>query len=275
MPKRPQKFEAKPLAPIVNIAQARSKRAALHPNRKPGIFLAVPSVTGKVHGSIAIAFANVMQSTMLEDCPFRFAVHIEVGKRGPDYARNCIVKTFMQETDFDWLVMVDDDQGMPHNFWQLCMVLDADVVSGLTYCWVANMDPEAMLRVNNYGIDRQDQCFNLLPPPAEVKAPYRVPIVGTGCIAIRRRVFAPKPAGLGLSPFYFTHREDRRVMGGEDINFSVECNRAGFTLAVHPGVWFDHSKELPLSQIAMYYDARHKMEMEGKQTTEQQRVSIG
>ena len=68
---------------------------------------------------------------------------------------------------------------------------------------------------------------------------------------------------------------DRKVQAGEDVNFSVECNRAGFMLAVHPGVRVGHMKELELSQIEQYYQARHKMESEGRQTTEAQRLSIG
>jgi len=88
-------------------------------------------------------------------------------------------------------------------------------------------------------------------------------------------VFAPKPHGVGDTPFYFTHLDDRKVRGGEDINFSVECNRAGFTLAVHPGVWFDHMKEIPLRQIEQYYQARKRMELAGKQPSDAQRLSIG
>jgi hypothetical protein len=34
-------------------------------------------------------------------------------------------------------------------------------------------------------------------------------------------------------------------------------------------------KTLPLGQIETYYQARHKMEMAGKQPTEAQRLSIG
>ena len=239
------------------------------------MFIAVPTVTGRVNFSIAMMFGRVMQSSALQECPFRFTVHIEAAKRGPDYARNCIVRTFMQESDADWLVMIDDDQVVPENFWELCTVNNADIVSALTPVWVCNMDPEAMMRVNNYGLDEKQQCYNLPMPGDEVKQPYRVPILGTGCIAIRRRVFAPKPHGVGDKPFYFTHLPDRKVMAGEDINFSVEANRAGFTLAVHPLVRFDHVKELHLWQVERYYQARKKMEMEGKQTTDAQRLSIG
>ena len=273
--KASRSISAKQPAPIVNIADRRMVRDALQANRKQGVFVAVPTVNGSVNFSIAMLFGRAMASTSVAECPFNFTIHAEVGKRGIDYARNCIVQTFMQESDADWLVMVDADQVVPDNFWQLCMVRDADVVSAVVPVWVANMDPETMLRVNNYGLDAEHRCYNLPIPPPENVQPYRVPIVGTGCIAIRRRVFAPKPAGVGLTPFYFTHLPDRKVQAGEDINFSVEANRAGFVLAVHPGVRVDHMKELSLWQVEAYYNARHKMESEGRSVTDAQRLSIG
>lgn len=268
-------FPAAAPPPIVNIAERRSKRESIQPGRKVGVFVAVPSVSGKVHMSIAIAFARAAASSALPECPFRFGLHVEPAKRNIDYARNCIVRTFLEQTDDDWLVMIDDDQVVPDNFWQLCTVRDADVVSALTPVWVCNMDPEAMLRVNNYGVDAESRCYNLPCPADDVKQPYRVPILGTGCIAVRRRVFAPKPHGVGSTPFYFTFQDDRKVRAGEDINFSVECNRAGFVLAVHPQVRFDHVKELPLWQVETYYRARRKMETEGRQLSDAQRLSIG
>lgn len=272
---RTRSFSPVAPSPIVNIAERRSKRDALQANRKTGVFIAVPTMGGNVNYTIAMMFGRAMASSALQECPFNFTVHMEVGKRGIDYARNCIVQAFLNDSDADWLYMIDDDQCVPDNFWQVCAVKDADVAGAITPVWVANMDPEVMLRVNNYGVDAEHRCYNLPMPDDTVKQPYRVPIVGTGAIAIRRRVFAPKPAGVGVAPFYFTHMPDRKVQGGEDVNFSVDCNRAGFTLAVHPGVRFDHMKALPLGQIAQYYDARHRMEVAGKQTSDLQRLSIG
>jgi hypothetical protein len=262
-------------APIVNIAEKRVLRTALQPGRKQGVFLAVPTVDGNIHFTIGIMFARAMASNAIEACPYHFIAHVEPGKKGIDFARNSIVRTFMEQSDADWLVMIDQDQGVPENFWQLCAVTDADVVSGLTPVWVGNKEPETMLRVNNYGINEKGQCYNLDTPAKDVKQPYRVPVTGTGCIAIRRRVFAPKPHGLGLSPFYFTYEEDRKVRAGEDINFGVNVNRAGFNLCVHPGVRFDHAKLVPLWQVEQYYDARKKMEDAGKTLTQEQRLSIG
>ena len=55
----------------------------------------------------------------------------------------------------------------------------------------------------------------------------------------------------------------------------VECNRAGFVLAVHPGVRFDHTKELALWQVEQYYRTRKAMEIGGKALTDAKRISVG
>jgi hypothetical protein len=268
-------FPAPVPAPIVNIAERRSTREALDAARKVGVLLAVPSLDGDVNFTIAMLFGRAMASSLTPECPYRFNIYTEVGKRGIDYARNCIVKLFLEETDAEWLIMIDRDQVVPDNFWQLCTVKDADVVSAVIPVWVANMDPECMLRVNNYGVDEKHQCYNLPIPGDEIQQPYRVPIVGTGGLAIRRRVFAPRPHGVGDAPFYFTREPNGKIRGGEDINFSVECNRAGFVLAVHPQVRFDHVKAIGLQQVETYYRARKAMELAGKQTTDAQRISVG
>lgn len=271
---RPSLCSAAP-APVVNIAERRSIRESIQPNRKIGVMIAIPTVSGKVNFTLATAFARAAASSGLPECPFRFVLHIEPAKRPIDFARNCIVKTFMNDTDCDWLVMIDEDQVVPDNFWLLCTVKDADVVGAVTPVWVCNMDPEAMLRVNHYGVDSESRCYNLPYPQPDAQAPYRVPIVGTGCIAIRRRVFAPRPRGVGLEPFYFTYEDSRKVRGGEDINFNVECNRAGFVVAAHPGVRCGHVKELDLSQLEAWYQARKRMDQEGRTLSDAQRLSVG
>lgn len=261
-------------APIVNIADRRSQRASIQPRRKESILLAVPTESGYVDFTIAVTFGRAMGSNAVAQCPFRFEIYPEPGKRGIDYARNCIVKYFLNETDCDWLYMIDADERVPENFWELCTVINADIVSGVVPVWVANGPHEAMLRVNNYGVDDKGRCFNLDIEP-NMKSPYRVPVLGTGAIAIRRRVFAPEPYGLGDHPFVFTRSEDGKVLAGEDVNFSVRAQKAGFVLTVHPNVVFDHVKSLPIGQIDTYFHARHKMLTEGKILSEEQRLSLG
>ena len=236
------------------------------------VLLAVPTGDGNINYSIGMALAAAVQASYQPEFPIAFNLHVEAGVRGIEYARNKIVNLFMDQTTCEWLYMIDADQVVPANFWQLCLVENADVVSGLTHTWMAGGPPQAMLRVNQYNVDADNQCYNIQPPPEALaeNRPYFVPIVGTGCIAIRRRVFEK----LGRNRFYFTRYEDGRIRGGEDINFSVDCQRAGFKIAVHPGVRFGHVKPIDVGQIATFYEARHGFDNQGGELTPADTLSI-
>ena len=241
--------------------------------QKIPVMVAVPSVDGNVNFSIAGMFAWAMRASADPAFPFSFGCHVEPGVRPIEYARNRITKKFMAETAAEWLLMIDADQVVPQNFWEILAVANADIVSGLTYTWMGAGEPQTMLRVNQYGVDGSNQCFNLTPPDGAIatKAPYFVPVIGTGCIAIRRKVFEK----MGDEPWYFTRLSNGKTRGGEDINFSVEASRHGFTIAVHPGVVFGHVKPIDITQIASFYQARHDFDCQGFEATPAQMLSIG
>lgn len=228
------------------------------PDNRVKIFFACPSVDGRVNWSIAHQMGKMMAYNAAVDSPLSFATFIMIGQRPIEYARNKIVQEFMK-SDCHWLYMVDADQVMPENFWELVRV-PTDIVSGETYCWVGNGYKPGRLRVNQYGLDPASQCFNVTPPEGQ-NAPYLVPVVGTGCIAIRRRVFEK----LGDRPFKFTYTDESKVIAGEDVNFSVDAQRAGFRIAVHPGVKFGHVKELDLAQVKEYGEAYHEFKASGRE----------
>ena len=239
---------------------------------KISVMLAFPTVDGNVNHSIAMAIGWAVQASYQPDFPFAFTIHVEPGVRGIEYARNRIVNRFMDDTTCEWLYMIDQDQVVPGNFWQLCLVDNADIISGLTNTWMGAGSPYAMLRVNQYSLDKDNQCFNIAPPPEAMAtgAPYFAPIVGTGCIAIRRKVFEK----LGRNRFYFTRYEDGRIRGGEDINFCVDAQRAGFRVAAHAGVKFGHVKSIDIGQIATFYEARHAFDNQGGVLTPADTLSI-
>ena len=259
------------------------KRAALReanpatdrPARKARIMFAVPTESGRLNWSIAHQMARMMYNTAQPDCPMTFATSIKAGVRPIQYARNLIAAEFLA-SDCDWLIMVDDDQVVPENFWQLCNVPNGDVVSGKTYCWVGNGYLPGRLRVNQYGLIKREEieypeCYNISPTAEVEKGPYVVPIVGTGCIAIRRHVIE----ALGPNCFQFSYRRNGSIMGGEDINFSQACNQSGFVIAVHPGVKFGHMKTVDLGQVDEYAQARVEFERAGKPHSPVDMLSVG
>ena len=237
------------------------------PENRLKILFAVPTVSGYVHWTIAHQMGKMMAYSADPACPLAFSTMIVAGQRPIEYARNCITKAFLA-SDNHWLFMVDHDQLMPENFWELVKV-PTDIVSGKTFCWVGNNYEAGRLRVNQYGLNEAAQCFNLTPP-AGVDQPYQVPIVGTGCIAIRRRVLEK----LGPKVWKFTYNDESKVIAGEDVNFCMSAQRAGFRIAVHPGVKFGHMKEIDLSQIDEYQRANHAMLVAGKEHQMNDMLSI-
>ena len=232
------------------------------------IFFGVPTVSGKVNWSIAHQMGKMMAYSRDPSSPIEFATSFIVGQRPVEYARNNLVKQFLTQTDAHWLMMVDDDQVMPENFWELVRV-PVDVVSGTTNVWVGNGYLPGRLRVNQYGLNEKAQCFNLTPPD-EPPGPYLVPIVGTGCVAIRRRVFEK----LGDHPFRFTYDEYGKMIAGEDVNFCMDTLKAGFKIAVHPTVKFGHVKEIDLAQIGEFEKASREFHAAGREHLPNDMLSV-
>lgn len=246
--------------------------------KKIGVYVAIPSISGTVDCSIPVQFQRMGQNSLDERCPFYFMTQVIRGQRPIEYVRNRISEHFIHETQAEWLVMIDEDQVIPDNWWQILTVADADIVSGTTYVWMGNDYKEGRLRVNQYSLKVSNQgqpnekaeCYNIEPPDTNGQ-PYEALIVGTGCIAIRRRVFNK----LGCAPWHFTRYWDGRYRGAEDINFCISARKAGFKIAVHPGVVFGHIKQLDLHQVSEYVAARLLMEKEGRKHRVDDMLSLG
>lgn len=274
----------KPRGKIENKPQLKAVMKTFKPEDKTRVLVAVLSLDGNVNWTIAHEFGRMMANSPDPRCPYNFSTHVKTGVRPVEYARNLVTELFMHEGEWEILLMIDHDQLMPQNWHGLFTVGGADIVSGLTYCWVGNQFAAGRLRVNQYGVDDKMECFNIQPPPTNGK-PYEAPIVGTGCIAIRRNVF--EKLGCGREdcdqhndakrpdPWYFTQKPLGRYRGSEDINFCVDARRNGFKIAVHPGVVFGHMKSVELSQIAEMIGAQSKMKAEGKTPTIEQMKSLG
>ena len=236
---------------------------------KAGVLIAVPSGDGNIRWSLGNMFAQAQQLNARPDWPFTYGHMVLAGCSPTDYARNSIVNFFLEKTDCTWLYMVDADQEAPENWPFLTMVNGAQVVSGKTYCWVPTGYKEGQLRVNQYSLDQHARCFNITPPETGGN-PYEVPIVGTGCFAVHREVFAKIP----MPAFRFAYEPSGKIRAGEDINFSVACQRAGFKIAVHPSVLFGHVKAVNLANIDEYAEARHKFIAENRQHLPESMLSV-
>lgn len=236
---------------------------------KIGVLLAVPTLSGNVNWSIAHQFGMAGMYNSDPGNPFHFSTLIQNGCTPVEYARNCIVEFFMK-SDATWLYMWDADQVVPDNWPALLMLRDhAKILSATTFVWVGNQHVPWRLRLNHYSLDEKSQCYNI--GPASKDQPYWVPIVGTACMAVHRDVFNK----LGPHPFYMTHHETQRIKAGEDVNFCVDAQKAGFPILAHPRIIFDHVKQLPLMQVGETISGATHARINNLQPTVEQMLSVG
>ena len=244
-------------------------KPAAHPSGKIGVLLAVPTLSGNVNWSIAHQFGMAAHYNEDPQNPFHFQTLIQNGCYPVEYARNCIVEQFMK-SDCTWLYMWDADQVVPDIWPALLGLRDAaKILSATTFVWVGNREVPWRLRLNQYSLDDKSQCYNI--GPASKDQAYWVPIVGTACMAVHREVFEK----LGPNPFYMTRHETGKIKAGEDVNFCVNAQRAGYGILVHPGILFDHVKQLPLMQVGETISGATHARINNLQPTVEQMLSVG
>lgn len=144
-------------------------------------------------------------------------------------AHNRLVEDFLEKTDCDRLLILEDDIEVDPRIILRCSVHRADVVTGI---YRARRHPHQALLYDWLDEDGSghyispDHLARLLERPGE----HPIAACGTGMISIRRKVleampwpwFEPSPAD----------RENRRGFGGHDLYFCAKLARAGVKVAV-------------------------------------------
>jgi hypothetical protein len=155
--------------------------------------------------------------------------------------RNHIVRAFM-EGDWEALIMVDDDVAPAST---LLSLVDGfgqyDVVAMPTFVWRPELAPTPVPAV--WGMS------NLQTPGGNGLGLRSAELVGTGCIAIHRRVFE----GLPGEPFMVGHEEGHDV--SDDIMFCRAVATAGFRIGADFRTGADHHTTISLQSVVMSMQA--------------------
>jgi hypothetical protein len=147
--------------------------------------------------------------------------------------RNHIVRQFLAG-DWEALIMVDDDVAPASTLLGLCDNLDAwDVVAMPTFVWRPELAPIPVPAV--FGTS------GLIASGGVREAE----IVGTGCIAIHRRVLE----GLHDEPFTVGFEDGRDV--SDDIMFCRAVRAAGFRIGADFTTAADHHTTVSLQSFVM------------------------
>jgi hypothetical protein len=186
---------------------------------------------------------------------------VQVGNIGlTTRSRNVVVKTFLETTDADWLLMIDSDERLSLDTWHKLVdsahEKDRPIVSGLVFAaffdgddglrpvpTIYRMDPEKGLEaIDGYPIDEL----------------IEVDATGTGCLLIHRSVLLDmqKQATVnqGKDWAWFVEGAIDGTYFGEDLLFSKRLKSMGYKIFAHTGAILPHHKQF-------WLDDRHHIPM--------------
>ena len=185
----------------------------------------------------------------------RFDHMVQVGNVGlTTRSRNVVVKTFLETTDADWLLMIDSDERLSLETWLKLIDAahdkDRPIVSGLVFA--AFFDENDSLRPVPT-IYKQDPEKGLQPIDGYPEDTLlEVDAVGTGCLLIHRSVLLEmqKQAtpNQGANWAWFVEGAIEGTYFGEDLLFSKRLKSMGFKIHAHTGAILPHHKQFWLDE---------------------------
>ncbi len=161
--------------------------------------------------------------------------------------RNNIVKKFL-ETDFDYLIMLDNDIIPPANFLTL-VDYDKDIIGGLCFACKnrGGVDIILPLALEKKPSERDDVDWKYRPMKLRGdEGLVEVDAIGTGAIIIARRVLEhPK-----MKPAFVDYYDDDGLrIEGLDLSFCRRAKENGFKVYTHTDFASSHWTEMDLKQI--------------------------
>ena len=186
---------------------------------------------------------------------------VQVGNVGlTTRSRNVVVKTFLETTDADWLLMIDSDERLKLETWHKLIDAahdkDRPIVSGLVFA--AFFDDEDGLRpvptIYKMDMEKGLQPIDAYPTDELIE----VDAVGTGCILIHRKVLLDMQSqatpNQGKDWAWFVEGAIDGTYFGEDLLFSKRLKSMGYKIFAHTGAILPHHKQF-------WLDDRHHIPM--------------
>ena len=186
---------------------------------------------------------------------------VQVGNVGlTTRSRNVVVKTFLETTDADWLLMIDSDERLSLETWHKLIDSahdkDRPIVSGLVFA--AFFDDQDGLRPVPT-IYKMDSEKGLQPIDAyPIDELIEVDATGTGCLLIHRSVLLDmqkqSTPNQGKDWAWFVEGAIDGTYFGEDLLFSKRLKSMGYKIFAHTGAILPHHKQF-------WLDDRHHIPM--------------
>jgi GT2 family glycosyltransferase len=168
--------------------------------------------------------------------------------------RNRIVKMFLENTESDWLLMIDSDEQLTVQTFDLLVDTAHDkerpIVSGLVF---AAMDAQKNLYPKPMPTIFQDVPEGFIPlDNYDRNAIFQVEAAGTGCLLIHRSVLEKMrevaDPHQGVDWCWFWDGPVNGVWTGEDLLFSRRVRQLGFPIYVNTAAILPHQKQYWLDE---------------------------
>ena len=186
---------------------------------------------------------------------------VQVGNIGlTTRSRNVVVKTFLETTDANWLLMIDSDERLSLDTWRK-LVSSADdiqrpIVSGLVFAAFFDGQDELRPVPTIYRMNMETGLQPIDDYPLDKL--FEVDAVGTGCILIHRNVLLDMQknatSNQGKDWAWFVEGAIDGTYFGEDLLFSKRLKSMGYKIFAHTGAILPHHKQF-------WLDNRHHTPM--------------
>jgi len=216
---------------------------------KSGDKVCIGMVTnGSIHGLLAQDLIHISKEKSR-----RFDHLVQVANIGlTTRSRNIVVKTFLETTDSEWLLMIDSDERLSVDAWlkliDTAHHIDRPIVSGLVFAAFFDNDDNlrpvpTIYRMIESGLESIDNY--------EVDSVMEVDATGTGCLLIHRSVLEKirenATENQGKDWAWFVEGAIAGTYFGEDLLFSKRLKSLGYPIYAHTGAVLPHHKQFWLT----------------------------
>lgn len=187
----------------------------------------------------------------------RFEHLVQVGNKGlTTRSRNIVVKTFLETTTCEWLLMIDSDERIGvetfNKLIQAAHDKERPIISGLVFAAFFQED-DSLRAVPTIYRDLGEQGLSPIDDYPEDTI-LEVDAVGTGCLMIHRSVLEDlrekSNENQGKDWAWFVEGAIKGTYFGEDLLFSKRLKSFGYKIHAHTGAILPHHKDF-------WLDARH------------------
>jgi hypothetical protein len=177
-----------------------------------------------------------------------------------DQGRNTLFRTWLQETDCDRILMLDDDMVYPADTIKRLRGHNKDLVGGMYFAgsWAGHVKPA--VSVAREMPDGQVTIEPYYSYPLNALVP--VEGLGGGFMMVTRRCAEAvwEARGINHPMPWFAHGMHNNFPIGEDIAFCLTAMKVGFQAWCDTGLEADHMKSLPVNHrnyVASLNDESH------------------